>query len=408
MLFSQISISADHDVPAFSKAGTFFLLRYLKNGREMSEYIDELRAMWDDALAEAVRNRANKNAAENGDRKTAYSYRGVNDDGIEVYETSAETKKLPYSERVKRYAEIMRNEYRGRTAKFMRNGHAYYALFSAADVRKDAYGDKRSDRRGQRAKIGIGADGNIFELVENATYIGSRAEEGKNAYAHKNVKYWDYFVKQVQIDGRRYDVLANVRKRSDNSYVYSIQVNESKKAPAATQELLSVSELSQSSAAGVMAERRGKSRTPLSPDSIRTNGENVNTKSEKNSARDLTGKYPYLNLNQDISELDGIPAIELADGSILPITERDGRYPTHVSFIEANRIDVDDLKSGGWIGNGVYDPSFTSDTQRYIERQQARKRVAELTGKQYEQFRYSMCDVTTGDTREELAQRRAA
>ena len=370
--------------------------------KAMTEYMDELRAMWDDALSEAVRNRANKNAAENSDGKTAYSYRGVNDDGIEVYETSAETKKLPYSERVKRYAEIMRNEYRGRTAKFMRNGHAYYALFSAADVRKDAYGDKRSDRRGQRAKIGIGADGNIFELVENATYIGSRAEEGKNAYAHKNVKYWDYFVKQVQIDGRRYDVLANVRKRSDNSYVYSIQVNESKKAPAATQELLSVSERSQSSAAGVMAERRGKSRTPLSPDSIRTNGENVNTKSEKNSARDLTGKYPQLNLNEDISELDGVPAIELTDGSVLPITERDGRYPTHVSFIEANRIDVDDLKSGGWIGNGVYDPSFTSDTQRYIEQQQARKRVAELTGKQYEQFRYSMRDDAMTD-RELLA-----
>ena len=35
-LLSQISISADHDDPAFSKAGTFFLLRYLKNGREMS------------------------------------------------------------------------------------------------------------------------------------------------------------------------------------------------------------------------------------------------------------------------------------------------------------------------------------------------------------------------------------
>lgn len=123
---------------------------------------------------------------------------------------------------------------------------------------------------------------------------------------------------------------------------------------------------------------------------------------------DLTAKYPQLNLNEDISELDGVPAIELTDGSVLPITERDGRYPTHVSFIEANRIDVDDIKSGGWIGNGVYDPSFTSDTQRYIERQQARKRVAELTGKQYEQFRYSMRDVTTGDTREELAQRRAA
>lgn len=371
--------------------------------KAMTDYMDELRAMWDSALAEAVRNRANKNAAENGDRKTAYSYRGVNDDGIEVYETSAETKKLPYSERVKRYAEIMRNEYRGRTAKFMRNGHAYYALFSAADVRKDAYGDKRSDRRGQRAKIGIGADGNIFELVENATYIGSRAEEGKNAYAHKNVKYWDYFVKQVQIDGRRYDVLANVRKRSDNSYVYSIQVNESKKAPAATQELLSVSERSQSSAAGVMAEQRGTSRNSLPAHNITDSAENVNTKIKKSERdADLTAKYPQLNLNEDISELDGVPAIELTDGSVLPITERDGRYPTHVSFIEANRIDVDDLKSGGWIGNGVYDPSFTSDTQRYIERQQARKRVAELTGKQYEQFRYSMRDDAMTD-RELLA-----
>ena len=39
----------------------------------MTEYIDELRAMWDDALAEAVRNRANKNAAENGDGKTVWA-----------------------------------------------------------------------------------------------------------------------------------------------------------------------------------------------------------------------------------------------------------------------------------------------------------------------------------------------
>lgn len=147
----------------------------------------------------------------------------------------------------------------------------------------------------------------------------------------------------------------------------------------------------------------------VSNNSIRSSSENSNTKIKKSERdADLTAKYPQLNLNEDISELDGVPAIELTDGSVLPITERDGRYPTHVSFIEANRIDVDDLKSGGWIGNGVYDPSFTSDTQRYIERQQARKRVAELTGKQYEQFRYSMRDVTTGDTREELAQRRAA
>ena len=36
LLILQISISADRDVLAFSKAGTFFLLRYLKNGGKMS------------------------------------------------------------------------------------------------------------------------------------------------------------------------------------------------------------------------------------------------------------------------------------------------------------------------------------------------------------------------------------
>lgn len=40
--------------------------------KAMTEYMDELRAMWDDALSEAVRNRANKNAAENGG-KAKYS-----------------------------------------------------------------------------------------------------------------------------------------------------------------------------------------------------------------------------------------------------------------------------------------------------------------------------------------------
>jgi hypothetical protein len=318
--------------------------------KAMTDYMDELRAMWDDALSDAVRNRANKNAAENGDRKTAYSYRGVNDDGIEVYETSAETKKLPYSERVKRYAEIMRNEYRGRTAKFMRNGHAYYALFSAADVRKDAYGDKRSDRRGQRAKIGIGADGNIFELVENATYIGSRAEEGKNAYAHKNVKYWDYFVKQVQIDGRRYDVLANVRKRSDNSYVYSIQVNESKKAPAATQELLSVSERSQSSAAGVMAERRGTSRTSLLTHSITDSAENSNTKikkSERDVVADNKTAEAYFGRTYKISEAGYL----LRNGHMLDFSGRHEGAPG--GYRTVDHRDISDAFDGDY-GNGEY------------------------------------------------------
>lgn len=113
--------------------------------------------------------------------------------------------------------------------------------------------------------------------------------------------------------------------------------------------------------------------------------------SREQDAEELQRKYPNLDLNEDISELDGVPAIELTDGSVIPIPvnpQRGNRY-THVEFIEKNRIDVDDLKSGGWIGNGVYDSSFQSDTQRYIDRQKARKRVAELTGNEYQQFKGS-------------------
>ena len=140
----------------------------------------------------------------------------------------------------------------------------------------------------------------------------------------------------------------------------------------------------------------------VSGNSISRNTGNDNTKfSQRERDEDLQKKYPKLNLNEDISELDGVPAVELTDGSVLPILDRD-RYPTHVSFIEGNRIDVDDLRSGGWIGDGVYDPSFTSDTARYIERKQARKRVAELRGVPFNQFeddgKSSMRDNTTDDT----------
>lgn len=130
-------------------------------------------------------------------------------------------------------------------------------------------------------------------------------------------------------------------------------------------------------------------------------GEVKGKSSMRERDEDLQKKYPKLNMNEDISELDGVPAVELTDGSVLPILDRD-RYPTHVSFIEGNRIDVDDLRSGGWIGDGVYDPSFTSDTARYIERKQAGKRVAELRGVPFNQFeddgKSSMRDNTTDDT----------
>ena len=170
-----------------------------------------------------------KNTATNGGVKG--SYVGKRADGIEVYETSEETMSMTWKERKKKFLSLMENEYRGRTAKFIRNGHAYYARFESKDIDKNIYGDKRSAKKGLRAKINEGADGALFELVENAKYDGSKKETGKNTVAHRNVNYWDYFVKTVQINGRVYDLTANVRIKNDGEYVYSLELQENRSTP---------------------------------------------------------------------------------------------------------------------------------------------------------------------------------
>ena len=180
--------------------------------------------------SEQSKNITNKTPTSDPDIR--YSLRGTNKDGIEVYETSEEIKKLPIKERQKVFLDIMQNQYRGRTAKFIRNGHAYYASFEYKDINKNIYGDKLSDKKGWKAKIKVGAEGNIFELVENAKYDGSKPEKGKKIAAHSGVGYWDYFVKSVQIDNVVFDLIANVRKKSDGQFVYSIQLNENKKMKA--------------------------------------------------------------------------------------------------------------------------------------------------------------------------------
>lgn len=370
----------------------------------MSEYIDELRAMWDSALSEAVRNRANKNAAENGDG-AKYSLRSYseqqlrnweNSKRIAVYSSEAQLREFIKDARAGRiggrkmyFGMVPQNLAQKIMSETGINVDGYNCSLSAYEIQKifKDHGNAATERlRGQRAvtEDDVAA---IPEILQDADTIvlSDKKYNGKPA------------IQFTKNGNGRVNLVAVVSDKHLDLFVQTMYAGIKKgnlATPTGEQAPINTPEAS---------------RSTVSNNRIRSSSENSNTKIKKSERDvDLTAKYPQLNLNEDISELDGVPAIELTDGSVLPITERDGRYPTHVSFIEANRIDVDDLKSGGWIGNGVYDPSFTSDTQRYIERQQARKHVAELTGKQYEQFRYSMRDVTTGDTREELAQCRAA
>lgn len=366
--------------------------------KAMTEYMDELRAMWDDALSDAVRNRANKNAAENDDG-AKFSVREVDGQQIAWIENSGlSSKDLRDHKKIAEYI----GRHIGEVYTIIESGQrVYIGEDLPSEYTQSEYTKRLLKNNPATLKAKNRASDALGDMIEIAS--GRRWEKTKHTH-NKDAKFGMYRYNSrfaFAVNGgngtpnvHAYDVELLIRNASDGKkYLYDI-VNIKKNTAYAI-------ELQQRE-----SRRGGKdaaSRNGVSDTSIRSSSENSNTKIKKSERDvDLTAKYPQLNLNEDISELDGVPAIELTDGSVLPITERDGRYPTHVSFIEANRIDVDDLKSGGWIGNGVYDPSFTSDTQRYIERQKARKRVAELTGKQYEQFRYSMRDDAMTD-RELLA-----
>lgn len=161
------------------------------------------------------------------------SYLGKNIHGIEVFRTSEETKNLSYKERTAHFMDLTKNQCKEDTVQLIRNGHAYCAQFEGVDIRKNIYGDKRSDKKGKMAKINMGADGCICDLLMNAQYNGSRPESGKKISAHKDVMYWDYFIKDVQIDNRVYHLVANIRKTRTGNYVYSIQMNVNKEIEVA-------------------------------------------------------------------------------------------------------------------------------------------------------------------------------
>lgn len=206
------------------------------------------------------KNVTNQNPTSDADIR--FSLKGRNRLGIEVYETSEEVMKMSAAQRISKYLDIMENEYAGRTARFSRNGHTYYAEFDSSDLRKPVYGDKRSTPGGKKALIRAAADGDFFDLVENAEYERS----SKDTKAHKNTDYFDYFIKTVQIDGKVYDLLADVKKQynKDNAYVYTLWLVENKNIGAYP-------------AAATDVAVKGAEQAPIVEPSVPQNGTEVKT-----------------------------------------------------------------------------------------------------------------------------------
>ena len=203
-----------------------YLCKIATAGSKEARELEKVKRAFDKVYRESAKTESETKG------KTEYSLSGITEDGIEVYETSQDIMDLTWDERKAKYLDVMKNEYRGRTAKFERNGHTYYAEFDQNSIRKHIYGDKRSSPNGAKALIKAGADGDVFTLVENSEYRRSRP----NTKDHTDADYFDYFVKTVQIDGKVFDLVADVEKKygDDGGYVYTLALTDNKKNKAST------------------------------------------------------------------------------------------------------------------------------------------------------------------------------
>ena len=217
-----------------------------------------------------------------------FSLIGVSRDGLEIYETSLATQQLSESQKKKQYLALIKNQYRGRTARLERNGHVVYVRPDIQEAGKPIYGDRRSTANGAKALRNSLADGDVFDLLENAEYDRS-SRDTKN---HKNADYFDYYVKTVQIDGKVYDLVADVKRAYGNSdglyYTLHLVDNATKKA------VVSQRPQTLGSSEPITASEMGSNS--FSADMVPQSDTAVNNYSMQNSAEDASGKHSLMDI----------------------------------------------------------------------------------------------------------------
>lgn len=258
--------------------------------------VEEAEKLWVKALNESI------GAESQSSNSIQYALKGKDSDGVEVYETSKDIKSLSMKEKREKAIELVSHEFSGRTAKFKKENTVYYAAFQKAEMRKNVYGDSKSSGKGFLAKINTMAENGYIELVENAMYDRSSKEQGKKTRAHKDISNWDYFIKEVAIDGTYYNVLINVKHGKNNDYVYDVTLveNEHKK-----DEVPSLARLANAPAL--------KSKSTSSIDNIISNdNEKSNNSKEEFSLKDQEikpfdmSKKQILDNMKSVTEMDSV------------------------------------------------------------------------------------------------------
>lgn len=239
-----------------------------EEARVLLEHAEELQRLFDNALAEAVQNRENerteeenahseednarsekksdrsekenahtekKTTAEEDGGRVQYSLDGKNEYGEEVYKTSESLEGLSYSEKLEIFKANFylpgSPQYLGKKIRFETKSGMYYAEIDRQTQRENIKKiNPRQLNQSDKAKINIGASGDFVTLLENAQIDKENVPlKGNNNEAKKNALSFDYFLKNVEVDGKRFKVIINIRNTTSGKYVYEVKLNPIKK-----------------------------------------------------------------------------------------------------------------------------------------------------------------------------------
>ena len=312
----------------------------------MTDYMDELRTMWGSALSDAARGMANKNAAENGDGKM--SVREIERDGINygigVYLDSTLLENLTDKERVQMVKERVKELGGQSFTAYDDSGNAVSIKIAEARERfKNKNGKKVSvtdDLATKYSENKIKQESVV--LADELITTAKSPKESTARYPHgwldnygKNK--WEQWTSYIQDkSGNVWAATLHVANARDGlKYLYDINPIKAVNPAEDTKKV----------------ERRGKSRTPLLAHSITGSAENVNTKSEKNSARDVAEDNKtaetYFGRTYRISEAGYL----LRNGHLLDFSGRHEGTPG--GYRTVDHRDISDAFDGDY-GSGEY------------------------------------------------------
>lgn len=313
--------------------------------KAMTDYMDELRAMWDDALSDAVRNRANKNAAENGDVKM--SVREIERDGVNygigVYLDSTLLENLTDKERVQMVKERVRELGGQSFTAYDNSGNTVsIKIAESSEHFKNKNGKKVSvtkDLATKYSKNRIKQESVV--LADELITTAKSPKESAPRYPHgwldnygKNK--WEQWTSYIQDkSGNVWAATLHVANATDGlKYLYDIDPIKAVNLAENTKKV----------------GQRGTSRNSLPAHNITDSAENVNTKikkSERDVVADNKTAEAYFGRTYKISEAGYL----LRNGHMLDFSGRHEGAPG--GYRTVDHRDISDAFDGDY-GNGEY------------------------------------------------------